>query len=103
MTAAQYGLTRDIGTAGAGAFPARGEAAKLLAQALDVDLIERDYGTDTYSRETGVTLRTKLCASGPKGELYRQRLHQPEREYRHGGRKTWRWTVEAITGSGVRI
>lgn len=27
-----------------------------------MDLIERDYGTDTYSRQTGVTLRTKLCA-----------------------------------------
>ena len=61
VTAAQYGLTRDIGTAGAEPLP-RGEAAKLLAQALDVDLIERDYGTDTYSRQTGVTLRTKLCA-----------------------------------------
>lgn len=59
-TAAQYGLTRDITLETTAPLP-RGDAAMLLAQALDVDLIEREYGSDTYARQPGVTLRTKLC------------------------------------------
>ncbi|MBE5040192.1 S-layer homology domain-containing protein [Ructibacterium gallinarum] len=60
VTAAQYGLTRGIESTGEEPL-SRGDAAVLLVQSLDVDVIEKEYGTDTYSKKAGVTLRTKLC------------------------------------------
>ena len=58
--AAQSGISRDVNAAGAQPLT-RGETAQMLMQALDVEIIEKNYGTDTYARQDGVTLRTRLC------------------------------------------